>query len=135
MADEKEEKQEEVKEESLGEEIGKVTHHFSKIGVGVIELSGDLKVGDIMKTNVITIKETESVVDVSELMKKYDIGSIVVIKGRKAEGIITERDIIHKIIAEKKKIEEKTAKDIMSAPIMVKKSTASEVLTQILGSL
>lgn len=41
-----EEAKEEVKEESLGEEIGKVTHYFTKIGVAVIELSGDLKVGD-----------------------------------------------------------------------------------------
>lgn len=42
----KEEKKEEVKEEKLGEEIGKVTHYFTKIGVAVIELGGDLKVGD-----------------------------------------------------------------------------------------
>ena len=41
-----EEKAEEQKQESLGEEIGKVTHYFTKIGVAVIELSGDLKVGD-----------------------------------------------------------------------------------------
>jgi putative protease len=26
--------------------VGKVTHYFTKIGVGVIELSGELKVGD-----------------------------------------------------------------------------------------
>ncbi len=34
------------KEEVLGEEIGKVTHYFTKIGVCVIELSADLKIGD-----------------------------------------------------------------------------------------
>ena len=35
-----------TKEEKLGEEVGKITHYFTKIGVAVIELSGDLKEGD-----------------------------------------------------------------------------------------
>ena len=39
-------KEEAPKEEMLGEEIGKVTHYFTKIGVCVVELSKDLKVGD-----------------------------------------------------------------------------------------
>jgi putative protease len=30
----------------MAEKIGKITHYFGKIGVGVIELSGDLNVGD-----------------------------------------------------------------------------------------
>ena len=29
-----------------GKQIGKITHYFNKIGVGVIELSADLKAGD-----------------------------------------------------------------------------------------
>lgn len=29
-----------------GKQIGKITHYFNKIGVGVIELEGKLKVGD-----------------------------------------------------------------------------------------
>lgn len=77
-----------------------------------------------MKKEVITVKEEEGISQVSELMKKYDIGSIVVIKGKKAEGIITERDIVYKIIAEKKNPYETTAKEAMSAPIMVIKPTA-----------
>lgn len=31
------------------EEVGKVTHYFSKIGVGAITLSGELKLGDRIK--------------------------------------------------------------------------------------
>jgi len=31
---------------SLGEKIGTVTHYFGKIGVAVLELATDLKVGD-----------------------------------------------------------------------------------------
>ena len=39
----KEESQAEI---SKGKEIGRVAHYFGNIGVGVIELSGNLKVGD-----------------------------------------------------------------------------------------
>lgn len=31
-----------------GKEIGKITHFFNKIGVAVLELSGNLKVGDMI---------------------------------------------------------------------------------------
>ena len=44
-----EEKSKEASEKTLGEEIGKVAHYYSKIGVGVIELNKDLKVGDTIK--------------------------------------------------------------------------------------
>ena len=31
-----------------GKEIGKVNHYFNKIGVAAVDLTGDLKVGDIV---------------------------------------------------------------------------------------
>lgn len=37
-----------------GKQIGKITHYFNKIGVGVLELEGKLKVGD---TIVITTSQ------------------------------------------------------------------------------
>lgn len=39
----------EAPEQAPGEEIGKVVHYYSKIGVGVIELNKDLKVGETIK--------------------------------------------------------------------------------------
>ncbi len=89
-----------------------------------INMGSDLKVGDIMKTDVITVSEDENILTVSEFMKKYDIGSVVVRKDKKAEGIITERDIVHKVIAGKKDISTTTAGDVMSSPIMVIKPEA-----------
>lgn len=31
-----------------GKQIGKITHYFSKIGVGVVELTSNLKIGDVI---------------------------------------------------------------------------------------
>lgn len=36
----------EQKSEELGKEVGKITHYFDKIGVAVVNLSGNLKIGD-----------------------------------------------------------------------------------------
>ena len=40
---------EKEKEEKLGKPIGKITHYYSKIGVGIIELSETLKAGETIK--------------------------------------------------------------------------------------
>lgn len=40
---------EEKKEEKMGQEIGQMTHYYSKLGVGIIELSDTLKAGDKIK--------------------------------------------------------------------------------------
>ncbi|MEM4230651.1 MAG: translation elongation factor-like protein [Candidatus Pacearchaeota archaeon] len=39
----------EQKSEELGKEVGKIKHYFDKISVAVVELSGNLKVGDKIK--------------------------------------------------------------------------------------
>ena len=46
MADKKEEK---CEEEDLGKAIGKITHYYSKLGVGIIDLSDSLEEGDKIK--------------------------------------------------------------------------------------
>ena len=50
MADKKCDKCEvKCEDEDLGKTIGKITHYYSKIEVGIIELSDKLKVGDKIK--------------------------------------------------------------------------------------
>jgi len=41
--------------------IGKITHYFGKIGVGIIELTGTLKVGDTIHIHGATANFTQSV--------------------------------------------------------------------------
>ncbi len=88
-------------------------------------MGSDLKVGDIMKRNVITVNEKENVITVAKLMKEHDIGSIVVTKDKKAEGIITERDIIRKVVIRNKEPANISAGEVMTSPIMVIKPNVS----------
>lgn len=60
----------------------------------------EVKVEDVMSSPVITIKETDSVLSASKLMKKHDIGSVVVVeKSGKPRGMITERDVVRRVAA------------------------------------
>ena len=55
-----------------------------------------MKAQDIMKKNVITVKETDTVEDVAKVLLEYGIGGVPVVKedGR-VVGIITEGDLIY----------------------------------------
>ncbi|MBD3390171.1 CBS domain-containing protein [Candidatus Micrarchaeota archaeon] len=82
-------------------------------------MGSEIRVGDIMKKDVISIEETAPVTEVAKLMKSHDVGSIVVAKNEKAEGIITEKDIIHKIVAEGADASKINAEKVMSSPLKV----------------
>jgi len=72
-----------------------------------------------MKKDVISIEEDAPITEVAKLMSIHDIGSVVVAKNKKAEGIITEKDIIHQVVAKGADASKITAKEIMSAPLKV----------------
>jgi len=82
-------------------------------------MGSEIRVGDIMKKDVISIEEDAPITEVAKLMKIHDIGSVVVAKNKKAEGIITEKDIIHQIVAKGADASKITAKEIMSRPLKV----------------
>lgn len=81
-----------------------------------------------MTKKVITISYQNSVTDAAKLMKQHDIGSIIIVEdnhGKKAKGILTERDIIHKIIAKGADSSETTVEKVMSKPLRVIKPTTA----------
>ncbi|MEM1575037.1 MAG: CBS domain-containing protein [Nitrososphaerota archaeon] len=86
----------------------------------IVELSSiieDVKVREIMSSPVIEANEEDSIQTIAEKMKKYHIGSIVIMRNGKPVGIITKRDLIDKVIAENKLPSQVKAKEIMSSPV------------------
>lgn len=77
-----------------------------------------LLVKDVMTKNVMTIESSESVKTAVELMAKYDIGCLIVVSQGKPVGIITERDMLKRVLL--KSIDPKIARveDIMSTPLI-----------------
>ena len=82
-------------------------------------MGSEIRVGDIMKQDVISIDEEAPVTEVAKLMKIHDIGSIVIAKNKKAEGMITEKDIIHQVVANGDDSSKINAGKIMSKPLKV----------------
>ncbi|HLE75564.1 MAG TPA: CBS domain-containing protein [Candidatus Bathyarchaeia archaeon] len=81
--------------------------------------SVSLKVGDIMVREVITIDENASVKEATDIMNQFEIGSIIATRKGKAVGIITERDLLKRIVAEGKSAKKTRVKTIMSSPLVV----------------
>ncbi len=58
------------------------------------------KVRDIMQKNVITIESVKKAQDAAIILKEKDISFLVVVKEGKPIGIVSERDIVRKIVAD-----------------------------------
>ena len=56
-------------------------------------------VGEIMHSDVKTASTSDSFADVAQMMRSKGISSVVVLDGKKLQGIVTERDIVN-LVAE-----------------------------------
>ena len=74
-------------------------------------------VRDFMSKNVITIDVQGTVLEAAKLMHQQDVGDLVVMEGAVAKGIVTERDLVRRVMAQKKPLEIKVS-EIMSDPLI-----------------
>lgn len=82
----------------------------------------DIKVGQCMTVGVFTLAAEKTVRDAARLLKKTGVGSIIITQGGKAKGIITERDIVYKVIAQGREPAKTSLNSIMSRPLKVIKA-------------
>ena len=83
----------------------------------------DIKVGQCMTVGVFTLPADKTVRDASKLLKKTGVGSIIITQKGKAKGIITERDIVYKVIANGKNPKTTKLSSVMSRPLKVIKAS------------
>ena len=81
-------------------------------------------VKDFMTTNVITIDIQRTILDAAKLMHQQDVGDLVVMEGVEAKGIITERDLVRRVLALRKPLDTKVS-EIMSNPLITIEEEAS----------
>lgn len=79
----------------------------------------DLKIGECMTVGVLTLTVDSSIQDAAQLLKKSRVGSVIVTNKGKAVGILTERDIVYKVVAEGKDSKKAPLKSVMSRPLKV----------------
>jgi len=77
-----------------------------------------LKVKDLMNTNVASIDSEASVKDAASRMAQQEIGSLVVTEQGKPTGIVTERDLLSRVLALARNAEATQVKMVMSKPLI-----------------
>lgn len=75
-------------------------------------------VGDFMTRKVLTTSPERTVLEAAKSMRAGDRGSIVVVENGKPVAIMTERDLLKKLVAEGLSPHETRVKDIMSSPLV-----------------
>ena len=77
-----------------------------------------IKAEDVMITKVVVLDENVSVKKAAEIMVQVDMSAIIVTAKGKTKGILTERDILKRIVVEGKNARKTKVKDIMSSPLV-----------------
>jgi len=76
------------------------------------------KIKSVMSKKVLCVKESEKISDVARMMAKKSFSCVIVLHGKKPTGVVTERDIIKRLVAEKKDIKTTTIKEIMTTELI-----------------
>jgi CBS domain-containing protein len=76
-------------------------------------------VRDVMTPGVRTVRASQSLADAAEVMKGEDVGSVPVVEEGRLTGILTDRDIVTRAVAEQKdprtvKVEEVVSDELVT---------------------
>ena len=78
-----------------------------------------LVVEDVMVKEVITIDEKSTVREAANIMNRFEIGCLIVTKNGKAVGILTERDLLKRVVSQAKSPRRTKVETVMSRPLIV----------------
>jgi CBS domain-containing protein len=84
-----------------------------------------LKLEDVMVKDLIGVEVKTSVKKAVELMNEHEIGCLIVMKRGKLAGMVTERDMIRRVLLDYKDPEKIKVSEIMSKPVIVGKPKMS----------
>ncbi|GBE17967.1 hypoxic response protein 1 [archaeon BMS3Abin16] len=72
----------------------------------------------IMTSDVVTLDESKTVLDACNLFRAKKIGSVITLKAGRATGILTERDVVERVVCTGKSAGKTYLKDVMSSPLL-----------------
>ena len=83
---------------------------------------------DIMNHNVVTCTQDMTISEVAKLMNKHRIGGLPVCSDSNLNGLITERDIMMKVIAKGLNPTNVTVKQVMNSPMKATADKFSDIV-------
>ncbi|HET9963214.1 MAG TPA: CBS domain-containing protein [Nitrospiraceae bacterium] len=75
-------------------------------------------IGELMKRSLVTVPAGTSVVEAAQVMEEYNIGSVFVERNDRVVGIVTEPDIVRKVVGAGLPAYYTHVEDIMSTPVI-----------------
>jgi CBS domain-containing protein len=75
-------------------------------------------VRDLMTSNPKTIQPSTPIVEAAKLMKAEDVGSLPIVDGDRLTGMLTDRDIVIRLVADGKDPQSSTANEIASRDLV-----------------
>lgn len=77
-----------------------------------------MRVKDVMVYGAVMIEPTASVADAAALMAQEDVGMLVVGKGDRAEGVITDRDLLVRCVGQGEMADSRLVSEYLSSPVL-----------------
>jgi len=73
---------------------------------------------DLMTTNPQTVEPSTPIVEVARVMRDADVGPVPVVEGDRLVGLVTDRDIVVRVVADGKDPSSTTVGEIMSTDLV-----------------
>jgi CBS domain-containing protein len=91
-------------------------------------------VKDIMTKEVVKISVNDNVFAAAEIMNSSEIGCLVVVDGENPLGIITERDIVRRVVAKELPLETKVSKVMSKSLITIDPEASLKEASRVMSS-
>jgi CBS domain-containing protein len=85
---------------------------------GEYDMKKEVIVKEAMKTNLVIVQPTTTVLEAAQLMKKKKLGNVIVVEEKQPVGILTESDILRKVVAEGVNAQDMLVENVMSTPVI-----------------
>jgi predicted transcriptional regulator len=87
--------------------------------MGERDMKKQVLVKEVMRASPAIVQPFTTVFETAHLMRDKKIGEVIVAEQGHPIGVVTERDIVKKIVCEKKNASDVSAEEVMSTPVVV----------------
>lgn len=85
-----------------------------------------MTVKEFMNKKVLTVSKEDSILDAARAMASHDVGALIIVnKAKNPLGIVTERDILKKIVAYERDANNVKVKDVMTTDMVTVEADSS----------
>ena len=86
-------------------------------GGGAAGVSNTRSVAEAMSKQLVSVASTDTVADAARLMRDHDIGPVLVMDGDQVKGIVTDRDITIRAVAEGRDVQSTPVSEVATASV------------------